>query len=100
MSEVTFREFAGALMQGNRAGAASMLEQLLGLPPAEAVKATDFFGERTKDPVFLTKAMGLRNAVQTGTDDDIANVLAECFGLDEQQRQHAVATVRNRYPTS
>jgi hypothetical protein len=100
MSEVTFREFAGALMQGNRAGAASMLEQLLGLPPEEAVKATDFFGERTKDPVFLTKAMGLRNAVQTGTDEDIANVLAECFGLDQAQRAHAVAVVRNRYPTS
>lgn len=100
MAEVTFREFAGALMQGNRAGATSMLEQLLGLPPDEAAKATDFFGDRTKDPVFLTKAMGLRNAVQSGTDEDIGNVLAECFGLDEAQRTRAVATVRNRYPTS
>jgi hypothetical protein len=100
MAEVTFREFAGALMQGNRAGATSMLEQLLGLPPDEAAKATDFFGDRTKDPAFLMKAMGLRNAVQTGTDEDIADVLAECFGLDQVQRAHAVATVRNRYPKS
>lgn len=98
MAELTFRDFAGALMQGNKPGATEMLQQLLGLPPDEAGKATEYFGERTQNPAFLAKAMGLRQAVTSGSDDDIAQILGEVFGLDEAQRPGAVAAVRKRYP--
>ncbi|HEY5923765.1 MAG TPA: hypothetical protein VIV11_18915 [Kofleriaceae bacterium] len=95
---MTFREFAGALMQGKRDEATAMLEPLLGLTGDAAAKASDYFGERIKDPAFMMKAMGLRNAVQSGSDDDIGNVLVDCFGLDDTQRAGAVAAVRKRYP--
>jgi hypothetical protein len=98
MADITFRDFAGALMQGDKPRATSLLEQLLGLAPADAAAATDHFGSRMSDPAFLAKAMGLRQAVTTGSDDEIGNVLVDCFGLDDAQRQTAVAAVRKRYP--
>lgn len=98
MADVTFRDFAGALMQGNKSGAATMLEQLLGLPSDEAVTATEHFAGRLSDPAFMMKAMGLRTAVTSGSDDDIGNLLVECFGLTDAQRARSVATLRTRYP--
>jgi len=99
MSDVTFRDFAGTLLQGKQAEAATMLEQLLGLGSDDANKATAFFLQRTSEgPPFLAKAMGLRTAVESGSDDDIGNVLVECFGLGDAQRATAIAAVRRRYP--
>jgi hypothetical protein len=98
MADITFRDFAGKLMQGDRPGATTMLEQLLGLPTPDAATATDHFGEQMKDPAFMAKAMGLRTAVTSGSDDEIGAVLVDCFGLDDAQRATAVAAVRARYP--
>jgi hypothetical protein len=100
MADLTFRDFAGALMQGDRPCATTMLEQLLGLATPDASRATDYFGDRLKDPAFMVKAMGLRNAVASGSDEDIASILGECFGLTEAQRPAAVAAVRKRYPAA
>lgn len=98
MADVTFRDFAGALMQGKQADASAMLEPLLGLTGDDATRATEYFAGRITDPTFMVKAMGLRTAVTSGSDDDIASILGECFGLDEAQRPSAVAAVRVRYP--
>lgn len=98
MAEITFRDFAGKLMQGDRPGATAMLEQLLGLATPDATKATDHFAEQMKEPAFMMKAMGLRTAVTSGSDDEIGAILGECFGLDDAQRHAAVAAVRKRYP--
>jgi len=98
MADVTFRDFAGALMQGKRDDATAMLEPLLGLTGDAAARAANHFGDRINDPAFMMKAMGLRNAVTSGTDDDIGDILVDCFGLDETQRAGAVAAVRKRYP--
>lgn len=99
MAELTFRDFVGALMQGNKPQAATVLEQLLGLPADQAAQATEHFAGQMKDPAFMMKAMALRNAVTSGSDDDIGNILVESFGLDDAQRATAVAAVRKRYPT-
>lgn len=80
MAEITFRDFAGKLMQGDRPGATALLEQLLGLATPDATKATDHFAEQMKDPAFMMKAMGLRTAVTSGSDDEIGAILGECFG--------------------
>ena len=98
MADITFRDFAGAMMQGRQAEASTMLADLLGLPPAEATKATAVFGEHLKNPAAMPKAMGLRAAVERGSDDDIATMLGEVFGLTEKQRPAAVAALRKRYP--
>ena len=97
-NELTFRDFAGALMSGDRARAASVLATLLALPPDDAAAATAHFADRMKDPAFMPKAMGLRTAVTTGSDDDIGAFLADCFGLDDAQRPAALAALRSRYP--
>ena len=98
MSDATFRDFAGAVMRGDTATAAAVLRVLLGLGPEEAVAATDFFRDRVADPAFLPKAMGLRTAVTTGTDAEIAALLGDCFGLDGPARDAAVGALRQRYP--
>lgn len=96
--DVTFRDFAGAVMRGDAPAAAAVLETLLGLPPDQAAAATDHFRGRMADPAFVPKAMGLRGAVTTGTDAEIAALLGDCFGLDGAPRDAAVTALRTRYP--
>ena len=98
MADVTFRDFAGAIMQGNIPGAAGVLETLLGLPTEQATAASEHFRGRMSDPAFMPKAMGLRTAVTTGTDDEIDALLGDCFGLDASARPGAIATLKTRYP--
>lgn len=96
--DVTFRDFASAVMRGDGTAAAAVLEPLLGLAPDRAVAATDHFRGRMTDPAFLPKAMGLRGAVTTGTDAEIAALLEDCFGLEGPARDAAVGALRTRYP--
>ena len=98
MADVTFRDFAGAVMRGDAAGAATVLETLLGLAPDRAIAATTHFQGRMADPAFLPKAMGLRTAVTTGSDADISALLEDCFGLDDAARPAGLAALRTKYP--
>jgi hypothetical protein len=98
MAELTFRDFAGAIMQGDTARASTVLQELLGLPPEQAAASTAVFAAKMKDPAFMPKAMGLRAAVTSGLDDEVAALLGECFGLEGDVRSSAVAAVRARYP--
>ncbi|HWU90669.1 MAG TPA: hypothetical protein VN253_25560 [Kofleriaceae bacterium] len=98
MADVTFRDFAGAIMRGDTAAASAVLQPLLELPPDRAAAATEHFRGRMTDPAFLPKAMSLRTAVTTGTDDEIGALLEDCFGLTGPARADAVAAVRRRYP--
>jgi hypothetical protein len=50
MAEVTFRDFAGAIMGGDAARAATVLQELLALPPDQATAATSHFRGRMSDP--------------------------------------------------
>lgn len=97
MTEVTFRDFAMAVMQNQIDAAVGMLETLLGLSASHARKSTEFFKAQVGDPKFLPKAMGLRTAVTSGTDDQIGELMVDLFGLDAETRPTAVATVRKRY---
>jgi hypothetical protein len=98
MSDVTFRDFAAAVMQNKLDAAAGTLERLLGLTAAQAHAATEHFRARSNDPSFLPKAMGLRTAVTTGSDAQVGELLGDCFGLDGGIRAGAVAALRTRYP--
>ena len=98
MSDVTFRDFAGAVMRGDSAAASAVLEALLGLAPEPAAAATAHFRSRMTDPAFMPKAMGLRTAVTSGSDAEIAALLEDCFGLDAEAGGTALATLRTRYP--
>jgi hypothetical protein len=98
VADVTFRDFAGAVMKGDAAAAAAVLEELLGLPNAQATAATAHFRSRMADPAFMPKAMGLRTAVGSGSDDEIDALLGDCFGLAGPDRTTALAALRTRYP--
>lgn len=98
MAELTFRDFAGAVMQGDAARAASVLQDLLGLSAPHAISATEHFKGHMTDPAFMPKAMSLRTAVQSGSDDEIGALLGDCFGLDGPAQTSAVAALRTRYP--
>lgn len=99
MSEqVTFRDFAGALMGGDTANAASVLETLLGVDRATAERATAYFGEQmTASPAFVQKAMGMRQVVENRDEAALATLLVECFGLATETAASAAATVMARY---
>jgi hypothetical protein len=100
MAELTFRDFAGAIMQGNIDGGGKVLETLLGLDPAASRGAAEHFATQMKTggPAFMGKAMGLRTAVTSGSPDDIAALLRDCFGLDGAALATAATTV-SRPPT-
>ena len=99
MAQLTFRDFAGAVMGGDTARAAEVLGALLGLDGAAATAAaTHVQTSMTADPAFMSKAMGLRAAVTGGSDQDIAALLGDCFGLTGDAVPSAVATLRKQYP--
>jgi hypothetical protein len=101
MAQLTFRDFAGAIMGGDTARAAEVLGVLLGLDPAAgAAAATHFQTTMAADPAFMQKAMGLRTAVTSGSDDEIAALLGDCFGLTGAAVPAAVATLRKHYPAT
>ena len=99
MAQLTFRDFAGAIMGADITRAGEVLEHLLGLDHAAATAAaTHFQTSMTADPAFMGKAMGLRAAVTGGSDAEIAALLGDCFGLTGDPVQSAVAALRKQYP--
>ena len=101
MADVTFRDFAAAVMGNDPAAAASVLQTLLGLSPDAASAATAHFraAMTTGGPPFMGKAMGLRTAVTSGTDPEIGALLVECFGLEAATVPAAIAALRKKYPS-
>src|SRR3954463_10257511 len=95
---VTFRDFAMAVMQNQLPTAAGHLETLLGLSNPDAMAASAHFKARSADPAFMPKAMGLRTAVTSGTDAEINELLADCFGLDATQQAPGLAGIRASCP--
>lgn len=100
MADLTFRDFAAAIMRGDGPGAAAVLESLLALAPAPALAATEHFRANMANPSFMPKAMGLRTAVSSGSDAEIDALLTDCFGLDADARSGALAALRQRYPAT
>ena len=99
MAQLTFRDFAGAVMEGNSKRAAEVLEQLLGLDASLATAAASHFQKcMAEDAAFMGKAMGLRTAVTGGSDNDISVLLGQCFGLTGEAAAGAVAALRKQYP--
>ena len=100
MAGLTFRDFAGAIMGGNTARAAEVLEELLGLdPPAATQAAVHFQSSMGADPAFMGKAMSLRTAVTGGTDQAVGALLGDCFGLHGDAVGPAIAALRTLYPS-
>jgi hypothetical protein len=93
MADVTFRDFAGAIMQGDVNTAATVLQQLLALaaPAAHAAAAHFQAQAASAGPAFMAKAMGLRSAVATGSPDAVAALLRDCFGLADEPAASAAA---------
>ncbi len=98
MASPTFRDYAMAVMQGQVPQAIEHLQILLGLTAEPATTATAFFQGQAKLSAFLPKAMGLRAAVESGSDEDIWKILVDCFGLTPEQRGGVIGAVRVRYP--
>jgi hypothetical protein len=96
MPDLTFRDFAAAVMRGDAPAAAQVLETLLALDGADAATATAHFQAAMRDggPAFMGRAMELRNAVASGDVAQISALLVECFGLTEPALARAVDTVR------
>ena len=67
MADVTFRDFAGAIMKGDVEAAGHVLQPLLGLDAATARGAAQHFQAQSVagGPAFMGKAMGLRSALAT-----------------------------------
>jgi hypothetical protein len=98
MAEVTFRDFAAAIMKGDADAAGATLQPLLGLDPAAATAAAQHFQAQsaTAGPAFMAKAMGLRTALASGADTEIGALLRDCFGLADAPLATAIATLRSR----
>lgn len=99
MSELTFRDFAGAVMQNDMAAAARVLETLLGIDADRAAAAAAHFQQQmSSDPSFMMKAMGMRTVVEAKDQAGLTQLLTDCFALDGELAQQAATTVLSRYP--
>ena len=97
MSELTFRDFAGAVMGGDAERAAEVLSQLLGVELLEARSATAIFSARMAEgPEFVQKAMSMRGAVAAKDEAQLRGLLVDCFGLTGEQANGAAATLLAR----
>jgi len=98
MADVTFRDFAGAIMRGDVEAAAGTLEPLLGLDAVQAKAAAQHFHAQSTSvgPAFMGRAMGLRTATTSGSDAEIGALLRDCFGLSEAPLATAIATLRRK----
>lgn len=100
MAEITFRDFAGALMGNDHALAAQHLQTLLGVDAATATAGTAHFAAQMKaSPEFMMKAMGMRNVVTSGDRAGLVTLLGECFALSDVVAAEAADNVLGRYPT-
>lgn len=98
-AELSFRDFAGAIMQNNLDEGAEILAVLLGLDAAAAKAATAFFQRgMTSGPDFMMKAMSMRTAVTSGDEAELLQLMTDCFDLHGDAAREAVAAVRARYP--
>ncbi len=97
--EVTFRDFAAAVMTGDAARGAAVLEVLLALDKGAATAAAGHFTQQmgAGGQPFMMKAMGLRTAVTSGTDAQIQGLLGECFGLSDEVAENSTRALRDRY---
>lgn len=102
MAELTFRDFAGAIMKADVEGAGGVLQQLLGLDAEIARTAARYFHDQStaQGPAFMGKAMGLRTALAGGSDADISALLRDCFGLGDAPLATALATLKARTPAA
>jgi hypothetical protein len=97
--DVTFRDFAAAILRDDLDAAGGVLQALLGVDADGGRAAAVHFQAQMKagGPAFMGKAMGLRTAVTAGTDDEIGALIGECFGLSGSSLAASVATLRARY---
>ena len=100
MADVTFRDFAGAIMKGDVEAAGVVLQALLGLGAPASRAAAQYFQTQSSSigPAFMGKAMGLRTALASGSDAEIEQLLQDCFGLTEAARATALATLKRAQP--
>ncbi len=98
MSEITFRDFAGAMMGNDSDQAATHLQALLGLGSKAASDATAHFASQMKaNPAFMMKAAGMRTVVQSKDRDGLVTLLGECFALDSGASDKAADALMARY---
>ncbi|GAC1589470.1 MAG: hypothetical protein NVS3B20_16710 [Polyangiales bacterium] len=98
ISEVTFRDFAGAVMGDDAPRAAEVLTALLALSAPSANAAVAHFRAQMSSPSFMSKAMSLRTAVTGGSTAETTALLGDCFGLTGDDLSRAVTELRRRYP--
>jgi hypothetical protein len=94
----TFRDFAGAVMEGNLERASGLLELLLALD-AEAARAAAarFQAQMAAGGDFMMKAMGMRTVVESGSEDELTQLIVDLFGLDETQARASAGAVIVRF---
>ena len=99
--EVTFRDFAAAIMQNDVDGAAKTLQPLLSLDASAAESAAKHFQTQmaAQGQGFMMKAMGLRNAVTEGSDAEVAQLLGDLFGMTGASASAGVTALRAKYPS-
>jgi hypothetical protein len=95
MADVTFRDFAGAIMRGDVPAAGSVLQILLGLDTEAAQAAAQHFHAQStaQGPAFMGKAMGLRAALASGSEAELSQLLRDCFGLADAPLATAIQTL-------
>jgi hypothetical protein len=96
--ELTFRDFASAVMGNTEQKAAEILAQLIQIDAQQSVAATTFFKNKlTSDPAFMMKAMGLRQAVTEGSSEQIQALLHDLFDLPESLSATAAAHLKKKH---
>ena len=94
----SFRDFAGAIGDGDTDKAHATLVALLGVDADTAAAATAFFQQQmAASPDFLMKAMSMRYAVNDGTPEQVETLMTEVFDLTGDAAKNAAASVIDKF---
>jgi hypothetical protein len=98
-NELTFRDFAGAIMEGNLERGGEVLQTLLSVDASTALGAAEFFQRQMQSggPDFMMKAMGMRTVVTEGTEEQLIGLLGDCFNLHDELAGASAKAVLARY---
>lgn len=96
-TQLSLQAFAAQIQGGDVAAAGKTLGALFELDDARALACAAMFDQRVRGEAgFFRRVMQLRKQIQSGDNQRVVVLLADCFGLSQLEAAAVVQTLRRR----
>jgi hypothetical protein len=96
-TQLSLQAFAAQIQAGDVLAAGKTLESLLDLDESRALACAATFAQRVRGEAgFFRRVIQLRKQIQSGDNQRVVVLLADCFGLSQPEAAAVVQTLRRR----